>query len=238
MIALGTVFDSVLSLVYPPRCFVCRTLGSASCLCPQCAAAITPIPDPKCHLCGHPCGDSRQCSNCHFRRPAFVRGRALGGFGGVLRDAIHRFKYQDRPGLAEPLGQKLGVFARAEAASLHDLQFDALLPVPMHPIRKRLRGYNQSERLAQVVAREIGLPLQVTLLLRSRPTRPQVGLSGKSRQTNLHGAFAAPRPAEVADKTLLLIDDVTTTGATLNECAAALKAAGAKAVYALTLAAG
>lgn len=237
MPALGDLFSPVLSLVYPPRCFVCRTLGSESCLCARCADAITGVPDPKCDRCGHPCGGEGPCSNCRFRPPAFVRGRALGGYEGVLRDAIHRFKFHDRPGLAEPLGQRLAAFARAASPSLHGLQFDALVPVPMHPVRKRSRGYNQSERLAQVLARELGLPLPANLLVRSRSTQPQVGLSGQSRQTNLHGAFVVPRPTEVSDKTLLLIDDVTTTGATLNECAAALRASGARAVYALTLAA-
>ncbi len=211
MTLLGAVIDTVLSLVYPPRCSVCRTLGSAACLCNACAEAITPVIEPKCARCGHPCADGDPCSNCRFRKAAFVRGRALGGFEGVLRDAIHRFKYQDRPRLAEPLGVRLAAFARAEAASLHGLQFDALVPVPVHPIRKRLRGYNQSERLARVVARELGLPLEIRWLVRARPTRPQVGLSGKSRQTNLHGAFAVPHPADVTGKTLLLIDDVTTT---------------------------
>lgn len=238
MTAVGAFLDPVLSLVYPSRCFVCRALGSASCLCDKCADAITPVPDPKCGHCGHPCGDVAYCANCRFRRPVFVRGRALGGYEGVLRDAIHRFKFHDRPGLAEPLGKRLASFARTEAGSLHNLIFGALVPVPMHPIRKRLRGYNQSERLARVVARELVLPIQVDWLVRSRPTPPQVGLSAKSRQTNLHGAFSVPRPAEVADKTVLLIDDVTTTGATLNECAATLRAGGAQAVYVLTLAAG
>ena len=238
MTTLSAIIDPVLSLVYPPRCFVCRTMGTASCLCGACADAIAPVTDPKCHHCGHPCDDGGPCSNCRFRRPLFVRGRALGGYEGVLRDALHRFKFHDRPGLAEPLGVRLAAFARAEAAILNALQFDALVPVPMHPVRKRLRGYNQSERLARVVARDLGLPLQVHWLVRPRPTRPQVGLSGPSRQTNLRGAFAVPNSANVAGKTLLLIDDVTTTGATLNECAGALKDAGAQAVFALTLAAG
>lgn len=238
MTTLSALLDPVLALIYPPRCSLCRTLCSAACLCDACADAITPVPDPKCAHCGHPCGDNIHCSNCRFRRPAFVRGRALGGYEGILRDAIHRFKFHDRPALAEPLGIRLAAFARAESSFLHSLQFDALVPVPMHPTRKRLRGYNQSERLARVVARELSLPLETRCLVRARPTRPQVGLSGKSRQTNLHGAFAVPHPAGVTGKTLLLIDDVTTTGATLNECAATLTSAGAQAVYALTLAAG
>ncbi len=234
---LGAWLNPVLSLVYPPRCFVCRTLGAASGLCETCLTAITPVPAPLCDRCGHPSGEGRSCRNCRACVPAFVRGRALGGYEGVLRDALHRFKYHDRPALAVPLGVRLADYARTQSAALNDLAFDALVPVPMHPVRKRLRGYNQSERLARVVGREMGLAVHTKLLVRSRATPPQVGLSGAERQTNLRGAFAVPRPAEVAGKTLLLIDDVTTTGSTLHACAEALMEADAQAVFALTLAA-
>lgn len=237
MSTLGLLLDPLLSLVYPPRCAVCGTLGE-TCLCERCAQGITPVPDPKCARCGHPFGDGSGCSHCRVREPAFVRGRSLGGYEGVLRDAIHRFKFRDRPALAEPLGVRLTRFARAEASALNGLRFDAVVPVPMHSIRRRLRGYNQSERLAQVVARELALRMDAGLLTRLHATHPQVGLSGTMRQTNVQGAFAVPQRESVAGQTLLVIDDVTTTGSTLHECAAALKAAGAKAVYVLTLAAG
>ena len=137
-----------------------------------------------------------------------------------------------------PLGCLLAEHARAQASALNGLRFDGLLPVPMHPVRERVRGYNQSERLARVVAAELGLPLLPRVLVRARSTRPQVGLSEDARRTNLRGAFAVKQPERVAGKTLLLIDDVVTSGSSLHECAAALNAAGAKAVYALTLAAG
>lgn len=162
----------------------------------------------------------------------------MGMYDGILREAIHRFKYQDRPQLAEPLGLLLTQYAHSQSSDLNALRFDGLLPVPMHPVRQRLRGYNQSERLARVLSRELGIPQANNLLLRRRSTRPQVGLDREARQINLRAAFTVPNPEIVAGKALLLVDDVSTTGSTLHECAHSLKSAGAKSVYALTLAAG
>jgi len=192
---------------------------------------------PFCPLCGHTLTGSR-CTNCAAQTPAFRRCRSLGVYGGVLRHAIQQFKYRDRSQLAGPLGCLLAAYARVHASDLNGLRFDALLPVPMHSVRQRVRGYNQSERLARVLGEELSLPLLSRALVRVRPTRPQVGLSAEARRTNLHGAFTVKQPDLVYGKMLLLIDDVATTGSSLHECAATLNAAGAQAVYALTLAAG
>ena len=239
---LGALFDPFLTLLYPPRCLVCKTLG-ASGLCAKCAGQIAPVAAPYCSTCGQTLlagaeGCLHGCLHCRLRRPAYLQARAMGAYEGVLRHAIHQFKYRDRPQLAAPLGLLLASYARDHAAELNGLRFDALLPVPMHPIRQRQRGYNQSERLARIAASELGLPLSTRDLARIRPTRPQVGLTHQARQTNLQGAFAVRLPDAVQGKTLLLIDDVATSGSSLYECTLALKASGAKAVYALTLAAG
>lgn len=229
--------DALLSLLYPPRCAVCRTLGSPVPLCAACVAAIVPVAEPQCPRCGHALEPDRVCNDCHRHPPAFDCARALGAYQGVLREAVHRFKYGHCPALAEPLGALLAAHARAHAHALHRLAFDGIIPVPMHAARKRTRGYNQSERLARVVARELGLPLD-TVLTRARATRPQVGLSGTRRRGNLQGAFRVSRPQDTVGRTFLLIDDVTTTGTSLSECAAMLKLAGAHGVYALALASG
>lgn len=235
---LAALFDPFLSLLYPPRCLVCNTLGESG-LCAGCAAQIMPVAAPFCAVCGQTLApDGGGCAGCHRRRPAFVRARAMGAYDGVLRHAVHQFKYRDRPQLAVPLGRLLAAFARQQAPALNGLRFDALLAVPMHPVRQRQRGYNQSARLAQVAGRELGLPISTSALVRIRSTRPQVGLSAEARRTNLHGAFAVQQPEAVTGKTLLLIDDVVTSGSSLYECSVTLKAAGAAAVYALTLAAG
>lgn len=232
------MLSAFLSLLYPPRCLVCRALGEAG-LCAPCLARIIPVAAPQCPTCGQTIPpDAHGCLHCRVRRPVYDRARALGAYEGVLRLAIHQFKYDDRPQLAAPLGLRLAAFARASAPDLNGLRFDSLLAVPIHAARRRLRGYNQSERLARVVGAELGLPLLTDALVRIRATRPQVGLSAEARRTNLAGAFAVRRPEAVRGKTLLLLDDVVTTGSSLHECALVLKAGGARAVYALTLAAG
>ncbi len=230
--------NALLSLLYPPRCAVCRTLGCALPLCQACMAAVVPIAEPLCLHCGHALEPGKVCANCQQHPPAFDRARALGAYQGVLREAVHGFKYRNCPALAEPLGGLLAAQARTQSAALHGLKFDGVLPMPMHAARRRTRGYNQSERLARVVARELGLPLETSLLLRARATRPQVGLSAAHRRSNLQGAFRVSRPQDAAGKTFLLVDDVMTTGTSLSECAAMLKLAGARGVYALALAAG
>ena len=235
---LAALFDPFLTLLYPPRCLVCKALGESG-LCAACAGQIMPIASPFCATCGQTLApDDGGCFDCRRRTPAFHQARSMGAYDGVLRHAVHQFKYRDRPQMAVPLGRLLAAYARDHAPEMNGLRFDALLPVPMHPIRQRRRGYNQSERLARVLGSELSLPLLTGALLRVRPTRPQVGLTGEARRTNLHGAFAVKPPEAVIGKTLLLIDDVVTSGSSLHECALVLKAAGAKAVYALTLAAG
>lgn len=234
--ALRTGIDCVLDLLYPPKCLLCEEMG-AQYLCDDCASRLfTPLPEPTCRRCGHPLSYIR-CRHCAERRPAFTRALAASQYAGDLRLAIHLLKYRDKPMLAEPLGKLLAEFAGEERRALHGLEFDAVIPVPMHPARQRLRGYNHAERLAQAFAAELGLVVDCRLLRRARNTHPQVGFAREKRLANLAGAFAA-FPDRCAGKTLLLIDDVSTTGSTLHECAAALKSAGAKAVYCLTLAAG
>jgi len=230
--------DALLSLLYPPRCAVCRTLGCALPLCETCVASVVPVPEPTCLHCGHSLEPGRECSDCQKHPPAFDRARALGAYQGVLREAVHCFKYKNCPALAEPLGSLLAAQARTQSDALRGLKFDGVLPMPMHAGRRRTRGYNQSERLARVVARELGLPLDTALLTRARATRQQVGLTAERRRSNLQGAFRVSRPQNAAGKTFLLIDDVMTTGSSLSECAAMLKLAGAHGVYALVLAAG
>jgi ComF family protein len=162
----------------------------------------------------------------------------MGRYNGILRAAIHRCKFRDRPQLAEPLGCALADYAQTQASSLNGLKFDAVVPVPMNAARRRVRGYNQAERIATALARELELPLETQLLRRARRNRAQVGLSADERRENLRGSFSVTRPDLVQDRIFLVVDDVTTTGSTLHECAKALREAGAKAVYCLTLAAG
>ena len=230
------IVDPILALLYPPKCAVCKTFGASS-ICDRCLRSIIPVAEPACSRCGQTLGDAGICGHCTRRTPDFDRARALGAHDGVLKHAIHLLKYRDRPALAEPLGIALAAFARDHSSDLGNLRFDAIVPAPMHPSRRRVRGYNQAERLAAVVARELSIPMSTSMLVRKVNTKAQVGLTQEKRLANLAGAFGVGNES-VAGLAVLVVDDVATTGATISGCAAALKEAGAKSVYGLTLAAG
>jgi ComF family protein len=161
----------------------------------------------------------------------------LGHYAGTLRHAIHLLKYDQKPALAEPLGHLLAHYLQSEE-SLRNLSFDAVVPVPLHSSRRRERGFNQAERLARVIAKECGIPLNAHSLLRIRATRAQASLGGDSRRGNLDGAFALRHPNAFAGKSLLLVDDVLTTMSTVSACARILKNGGATQVIILGLARG
>jgi ComF family protein len=170
------------------------------------------------------------CTRCQDA-PLQIDGiRSVFYFEGVLRAAVHHLKYRRRLELAEPLG---GLMASYWARQ--DVQIDIVVPVPLHGARLRERGYNQADLLAREMARQARLPFDQAGLSRSRPTAPQVGLDAAERKANVRGAFCCP-DGTLTGKQVLLVDDVCTTGATLEACAQALYAVGATGVQALTLA--
>jgi len=160
-------------------------------------------------------------------------------FEGTVREAIHRLKYDGKQALAEPLGELMLIFlertpeARA-ALGIETVQF--IVPVPLHPRRQRQRGFNQSELLARVLGKGLGIPVEAEGLRRVRETVPQVNLSGKERLQNVRGAFVAHPDLGHVDEHALLVDDMHTTGATVRECARALRRHRVARVSVLTLA--
>jgi len=201
----------LLDLLYPPRCVVCREPGPER-FCARCRHTITAAEPP-------------------LRVRSVLAGRGcVGKYTGPLREAVLYLKYHDRRALADDVGALLA--ARLEAVR-DEWQPEALVPVPIHPQRRRERGYNQAELLAAALGRRCGLPVR-DALERVRDTPPQVGLSRKERHENVRNAFA-PRAGAAPGRRAVLIDDVQTTGATLEEAARMLRAAGAHQVYALTL---
>ncbi|MBI3733732.1 MAG: ComF family protein [Chloroflexi bacterium] len=221
--------STILDLIFPPRCVGCGYGGRW--LCAQCVASLKYLNAPLCVRCGQELGDANHCNACRSRPlPAALAGvRAVAHYDGHLRRAIHAFKYERLTALAEPLGAIL-----ADYLVGHSLPHTLILPVPLHPERERERGYNQSLLLAAVVGRHSRVPVNHRVLARVRNTRPQVGLNEQERQDNLLGAFRCT--GRVDDQQVLLIDDVCTTGATMSQCALALRAAGARSVWGLTLA--
>jgi ComF family protein len=225
---LHRVGRSVLDLVFPPRCAGCERLGAW--LCPACQGTFHRLEPPVCPRCGTPTPSARDCVPCLDPGSPLDSIRSAAYFGGHLRSAIHRFKYQDLRVLAEPLGQLM-----AEAWEQVGVPSDLIVPVPLHPIRLHQRGYNQSALLARELGRYVRLPVAEEAMERTRNTAPQTSLGGEERRANVHRAFNA-QPARLAGFRVILVDDVLTSGATLEACAEALRQAGAHSVHGLTLA--
>ncbi len=217
---------SLLNLLFPPRCVICRREGDA--FCAACQAQVEYIAPPICERCGRPLSGP-QCRFC-LESPLEIDGlRAVALFDGVMRQAIHAFKYQRHPDLAVPFGMML-----CDYIMTHQLPVDVLVPVPLHSERERWRGYNQALLLAREIAVQQKLALWYNVIERTRATPPQVGLDARARRENVRDAFAAIQ--SLAGASVLLIDDVCTTGATLNACAVALKRSGCRSVWGLALA--
>jgi ComF family protein len=196
---------------------------------PRCAA-------PLCRRCGAELRGAfdavLDCAACRTRPRAFDVARAPWRYAGPARHAIHRFKYRRRWRLGAWLADDM---ARTARAALPPGGVSAVVPVPLHWLKRRLAGRNHAEELAHHLARALGTPCLPQALTRRRWTRPQTRLSGRSRLANVRRAFAASEPL-VRGRTVLLVDDVLTSGATADACARVLKAAGARAVYVLTAA--
>jgi ComF family protein len=205
-------------------------------VCATCWAEIDPVLPPLCMTCGDPLPSWRVltraesiCPRCRRRPPAFARARAAGEYEGSLREIIHAFKYDGRRSLAAPLAALM----RDRGSDLL-AGADCVIPVPLHPWRRLTRGFNQADELAS----HLGVP-RLRALWRSRATLPQSGLRPAERRRNVRAAFRLSplvRPARLENACVVLVDDVRTTGATLDACARVLRAAGAREVRALTIA--
>lgn len=218
----------LLNLLYPPRCAGCGRGGAW--YCAACRAQTLPVPPPACRRCGQTAAGG-DCRACAVAPPVAAAVRAATRFEGPIRQAIHRLKYGNLTAVAPALAELLAAAYREAGWSV-----DLVVPVPLHPARRRQRGYNQAERLARPLAAALGLPLTPRALRRVRATADQIGLDAAGRRANVAGAFAVAQPASVAGRTVLLVDDVATTGCTLDAGARALLDSGAAHVYALVLA--
>jgi len=220
--------SSWLDCLLPPRCGSCRALGAW--LCASCRGRIRYLREPLCPRCGRELEFAGAGCGCRARLRRLAGTNAAAAYEGPLERAIHRFKYEGWRALAPALVDLTAGLLATEAAS--DL---LVLPVPLHPRRLRARGYNQSELLASALRSRLRLAAPPGHLVRLRDTPPQVGLDRLRRQANVAGAFGWQGPP-LAGRRFVVVDDVATTGATLEACAAALAAGGAGLVRALTVA--
>jgi ComF family protein len=242
----GWMLHYLINFIYPPQCAACgvRTgIDAAARICETCVGLIERVPEPICEVCGipleHPInGRSDWCRACAESPPHYGQARAVARYrpgisedGQVVPSIIRRHKYGRDQSLSCALAQCLG-----NKLPLNGDDYDLVIPVPLHRRRLRWRGFNQAALLGAEVARRIGCTLDIATLARIRDTPPQTAQDSSRRRQNVRGAFAVTRPHRVANRKLLLVDDVMTTGATLDECARTLLAAGAGTVDVFTLA--
>ena len=239
----GSAGTAFLDLLYPPHCSVCAcrilsvgpgNISDVEMICSECIKGILPPSAHRCPICSYPMEGMLMCPNCEGRRWHLSVIVAACRYEGVVRELIQRFKYGRDQSLVRPLG---GLLVRAlDDPRILGKQFDALIPVPLHPLREREREFNQSVLLANNLRKHLGIPV-ADLLCRVRVTAPQAGFDRAARMENPKGAFAL-RKAFRPGASLLLVDDVSTTGSTLDACASLLMEAGAGEVCAVTVARG
>lgn len=228
---------ALLGLVFPgtkacPLCHAPLPENVHDSFCPVCVAEFSLFQHPLCSRCGAPLTADGCCVECTGEDFPFRRAYAVGPFAGNLREAVLEFKYGKRSALARPLA---GVMADWWLRHGPQAPYDLLIPVPLHAKRQRERGFNQAELLAVHLSGPLRIPVAANVVRRVRATSTQAAQTAAERAANLAGAFACINPAAVRGKSVLLIDDVFTTGSTLRECAKTLLDAGAKEVAAFCL---
>ena len=231
---------ALLDIVFPPACLACRkAIETHGALCPSCWDRMGFIERPYCERLGTPFvqdlgAEGLLSPEAIANPPVYARARAVARFDeGPARQLVHRLKYGDKLDMAKPMGAWM---ARAGAELLTEA--DMLVPVPLHRNRLWTRKFNQSAELAQVVSRHCGVPMDAFALARIKPTVPQVGLTRTKRAENVQGAFRVPDEAKfrLIDRNVVLVDDVLTSGATINAASRALLRGGAKRVDVLVFA--
>ena len=238
---LADASDAVVSVFFPAGCRICDKLLAGSTwvpICVECRASFEAPPGKKCEVCGQAPAETAAaedpvCHACQQKTYAFERARSYGIYKGPLARAILLLKWERMAPLGTWFAQRLAEMARSEGARL---AADVVVPVPLHRERERQRGYNQAWLISKPLARELRLPHRAMLLMRTRPRPNKQVLSFEERWESVRGAFATRPGSQVDGKRVLLVDDVMTTGATLDACARALLESGAKSVLGLTVA--
>lgn len=231
-----SIFNGLLKLVYPPKCPVCKAcISEKDILCDKCLNSIAKLSPPFCKICGEPIAEeNKQCKKCRRKNSVFKQHWSICKYEGVIKECIHLFKYNRRLGLNKVFSALIKDFIKTYQLPVEEI--DCIAPVPLHKSRLREREFNQADLIAEDISKEFSIDLESNLIKRIRNTRSQVDLPKFARYKNVKDAFALNALFSVEGKNLLLVDDVMTTGATLEEAANILKKNGAKDIYALTLA--
>lgn len=231
-------------LLFPPKCPACGKLlneqekerKTARGFCGFCAEETVFAKEPVCKKCGKPLADEagEYCADCQDRQRSFEQGKALYVYSGPVQIAMYRLKYSGRKAIAGPMAEEA---AEIFGAWLRLKKIEAIVPIPMYRRKEKKRGYNQADVIAKALGTACRIPVEKKLLVRSRNTAPQKGLSGEERRRNLKNAFHA-QADDVKFNCILLVDDIFTTGATVDSAAAALKRVGVQQVFVFCICTG
>lgn len=235
---MGKIFSTLIDMSYPlkPKCLFCGSQENINYfgLCKYCVSLLPYISKPVCTRCGKPYshGVSHDaCSLCLNTEMYFEKGYTVFEFSGIVQNTLYRLKYGGETELADVFGKLMADYA----AELKE-HINLIIPVPLHIEKLKKRGFNQSWLICKALGREWGIDSSDKALVRSRYTESQINLSKKQRLSNVRGAFALNSRFKIQGKSVLIVDDIMTTGSTLNECSRMLKSGGASHVYALTAA--
>ncbi len=239
MAVVKQLLNALLDVILPPLCHICHSFipnAGRLHICPACLGGLPLVSSPICTICGIPfigTGGDHRCGVCTLMPPHFDAARAHFLYEGAIRELIHTFKYNRNTPLRYPLAL---LTLEGMRRVLQDYDLNIIVPVPLHRLRLRQRSFNQAVLLGRVLSRDLGMPMVPDALVRTRATEPQIELSAAERRVNVKGAFAVKGAERIKGRKILLLDDVMTTGSTMDECAKELKKAGASVVIAVTIA--
>lgn len=237
MISIEKCKKEFLNILYPLRCPVCHDIAvpRGQKVCKECRKKLNPINGERCFRCSRPLDDAKQeyCRTCRNKSYHYDQGIGIFTYGTVLKQSLIKLKYENR----QEYGRFYGEFAAVYAGKqIKQWKIDVLMPIPLHWKKMEKRGYNQAEIIAKAAGKKLDIPVDTKCLRRVVNTKPQKDLSETERKQNLKDAFAVRKKTEY--KRILLVDDIYTTGATVDAAAKVLKKAGAEKVYFLAIAIG
>ena len=223
--------EAILNILYPRRCPVCGGIvkPTGKLICPACFRELSFVKSPTCKKCGKEIEDETMefCEDCMNHRHVYEYGAALLNYNDAAKNSMVQIKYHNKREYLDFYGAVLAV---RHERTIRKMNVDVIIPVPIHPSRRRKRGFNQAEVLAKIMGERLGIPVRTDLLKRTKKTLPQKELSAGERLKNLSGAFQAEEvPKEI--RRVLLVDDIYTTGSTIEACTRALKASGVQTIY-------
>lgn len=230
------MFQTLLDMLYPVRCPICSeiVIPKERMVCKECKEKLIYVEKPRCNRCGKPIEEEEKefCDDCERRQFHYEKGFAVWVYNDLMRKSIAAYKYHSKKEYSNFYVHEMN---RLYGATLHRLSLDAILPVPVHRSKHLERGFNQAELLARGLGRELRLPVITELLIRIKKTLPQKKLSNKERLKNLSEAFVIneqpPKTGLTTMKRVLLVDDIYTTGSTVETCSKILKSHGIEEVY-------